>query len=198
MNEPPALPPSRKTIDPSLYIGGLVKKLGEINRMGLGPAVRRYPVTSIALCAAIWLTIFAVWIGGSVLLADWQTGQLHWPARAAAAPVTLAEGIRVIDGDTIQVRASGERIRIENIDAPEIGDHAHCAAEAVLAIKARYYLEQRMAKASDLTLIPDARRPRDVYGRTLGRIELDGRDVGDDLMAAGLAQPWRGHHAHWC
>ena len=45
---------------------------------------------------------------------------------------------------------------------------------------------------------PDPRRPRDRYGRTLAWVILDGRDLGDSLVAARLARFWDGRRRSWC
>jgi endonuclease YncB( thermonuclease family) len=42
--------------------------------------------------------------------------------------------IYVVDGDTIE--ALGKRIRLVGFDAPELGDHAHCGLERMLAARA--------------------------------------------------------------
>lgn len=88
----------------------------------------------------------------------------------------LLSGVRVIDGDTIDVR--GERVRILNIDTPERGDRARCSHERVLAERASRALRSRLRAARDLQLQRDG---RDSYGRTLAIVRLDGRDVGEDL-----------------
>ena len=33
---------------------------------------------------------------------------------------------------------------------------------------------------------------------TSGRIEIDGRDLGQMMIAEGLARPWRGRREPWC
>jgi micrococcal nuclease len=83
----------------------------------------------------------------------------------------------VIDGDTLR-DAGGERYRVENIDAPERGGRADCAEERVLAEAARAYVEAWIAQSR--------------------RVEIDGVDLGERLIARGLAQPWRGRKANFC
>ncbi len=102
--------------------------------------------------------------------------------------------IRVIDGDTFRI-AGGERVRILNIDAPELGNRASCAAEALLAQEARRYLTRRIQRARRVDL---TRAGHDRFRRTLARVRIDGSDVGEDLVRNQLAQPWRGHRAEWC
>ncbi len=113
-----------------------------------------------------------------------------------AAPVTSIRGdaIRVIDGDTFGV-AGGERVRILNIDAPEIGPRAMCRAEGLLAVEARRYLTRRIRAAPTVNI---AREGQDRFRRTLARVSVGGQDVGDELVRNRLAQVWRGHRAEWC
>ncbi|MES1200523.1 MAG: thermonuclease family protein [Pseudomonadota bacterium] len=100
----------------------------------------------------------------------------------------------VIDGDTL--RDGSERYRVENIDAPERGARAECPHERALAEASRAYVVEWVADARRIEAIPSGRRDR--YGRVVARIQIDGVDLGERLMQIGLAQPWRGHKAHFC
>ncbi|MBI1243750.1 MAG: thermonuclease family protein [Alphaproteobacteria bacterium] len=113
----------------------------------------------------------------------------------AAVPAGAASVCRAIDGDTIA--CGRERVRILNIDTPELGSHARCAIEADLAEQARQMTAARLA-SGQVEIRPDAKRPRDRYGRTLAWVLVDGRDLGDELVAAGLARPWTGRRRPWC
>lgn len=99
-----------------------------------------------------------------------------------------------IDGDTL--RDGDERYRVENIDAPERGARAQCGAERALAEAARDYLAAWLNDAGVVEANPIGRRDR--YGRIVARISIDGVDLGERLMARGLAQPWRGRKADFC
>jgi micrococcal nuclease len=102
---------------------------------------------------------------------------------------------RAIDGDTI---ACGKtHIRIVNVDTPELGAGARCPAEADLAERARRFTAEQLA-GSKIEIRPDAKRPRDRYGRTLARVVVDGIDLGEALVAAGLAREWDGKRRPWC
>lgn len=107
------------------------------------------------------------------------------------------QAIRVIDGDTLRM-PDGERVRLLNIDAPEMPPKSKCEREERLALEARSRLSQMIRGASDVTLRFGGDRDHDRYGRSLRYLVIDGRDAGEVLMAEGLAQPWRGHHAQWC
>jgi endonuclease YncB( thermonuclease family) len=114
-------------------------------------------------------------------------------------PLLLAAGLAlsqpaVIDGDTL--RDGNERYRVENIDAPERGARAECPEERALAEAARAYVVEWVANAHRVEALPIGRRDR--YGRIVARIEIDGVDLGERLMARGLAQRWAGHKADFC
>ncbi len=115
---------------------------------------------------------------------------------AAALPLPAgASACRAVDGDTIV--CAGETIRISNIDTPELGSHARCAGEADLAARAKAFTAARLTTGR-VELHRDARRPRDRYGRTLATVRIDGADLGEALVAAGLARVWDGRRRPWC
>lgn len=116
-----------------------------------------------------------------------------WEHSAPVASIR-PDSIRVTDGDTFSI-AGGERVRILNIDTPEIGSRARCASEALLAAEARRYLTRRVRRAERIEV---ARDGHDRFGRTLARVRIDGQDIGDELVRNRLAQVWRGHRADWC
>ncbi len=127
--------------------------------------------------------------------------------------------VSVIDGDTLEVRVHiwlGQdlniRVRLAGIDAPEL--KGKCDREKDLARRARAYLLARLDPAdSGVGAKAGAGagagageiRLREVRygkfaGRVLARVEtLDGTDLGQDLIAAGLARPYDGRRrASWC
>lgn len=100
----------------------------------------------------------------------------------------------VIDGDTI--RYGGVKIRIADIDAPEISE-PKCASEAALGDRARHRLVDLM-NAGPFHVVAAGGRDEDVYGRKLRLIERDGRSVADTLIIEGLARRWSGSRRSWC
>ena len=113
-----------------------------------------------------------------------------------------AEVIRVQDGDTLLVRARvwvGQDIvvhaRIAGIDTPEL--RGRCARERRLALRARDFVVARVS--SGLVRLLDIR-----YGKYAGRVVTgirtdDGTDLGQALLAAGLARPYDGRRrGGWC
>lgn len=109
---------------------------------------------------------------------------------------TPSVSLTVIDGDTFEVRGTGERIRLTNIDTPEKGDRARCAAERAAANAATQAARQLISAADTVTINRTGRQ--DDYGRTIGYVLIDGRDLGDAMIAAGHARPWRGRREPWC
>jgi len=114
---------------------------------------------------------------------------------AALPRAAEAAACRAVDGDTIV--CARETIRISNIDTPELGSHARCAAEAELAARAKDFTATRLA-SGQVALERDRHRPRDRYGRTLATVSVDGADLGEALVAAGLARRWDGRRHPWC
>jgi micrococcal nuclease len=102
---------------------------------------------------------------------------------------------RAIDGDTYVCH--GERIRVQNIDAPEL--HARCVSEFDAARSAKLFAQHALDGAIIIEIRVHERRPRDKYGRTLARVVVDGDDLGDLMIEAGLARPYQGERRlSWC
>jgi endonuclease YncB( thermonuclease family) len=141
---------------------------------------------SLPLLAGCALVFSGTIVGGLA----WPQLRDHLRPRAGSAWVA-----HVIDGDTF-VLASGERVRILNIDTPEMPPRAHCHEEAKLALAAKARLAQLLSRGG--VSLSSQGEDRDRFGRLLRRAEVGGRDVGDILMQEGLAQPWRGRKALWC
>ncbi|WP_295810018.1 thermonuclease family protein [uncultured Nitratireductor sp.] len=95
---------------------------------------------------------------------------------------TLTGSVIVHDGDTLTL--SGERIRLEGIDAPEFnqrctrnGSAYPCGREAMRTL--------RQLVAGGKVVCEGYERDR--YDRLLARCMVDGRDVGRELVEAGWA-----------
>ena len=113
-------------------------------------------------------------------------------ALALALQLTLSS-VRVVDGDTLHDNRRQEDYRLAGIDAPETGGRAACEREAALGEMARARVEDLIAGADLVVAIPDhdprgrKRWPVDGFKRRLARIEVDGQDVGQILVAEYLA-----------
>ena len=71
-----------------------------------------------------------------------------------------------------------------------------CAAERNLGNRATQQARSFITNARQ----PDVRRTGriDRYDRVIAFIEIDGRDLGQMMIAEGLARPWRGRREPWC
>ncbi|MBI4184374.1 MAG: thermonuclease family protein [Proteobacteria bacterium] len=118
-----------------------------------------------------------------------------------AGPVPAAV-VRVVDGDTLVVRARiwlGQsvetHVRVDGVDTPEL--KGRCPRERALAEDARRFVIERLAGGA-ATL---RRLVYDKYGgRVRARVETAaGEDLGGALIAAGLARPYDGGaRRDWC
>ena len=117
---------------------------------------------------------------------------------AAAALFTLCPaGPRdncVVDGDTFWLE--GRKVRIADIDTPEIGE-PKCDGEYALGLKATHRLRD-LLNAGPFELKPIPRRDQDRYGRDLRVVVRNGRSLGDQLVSEGLARTWTGRREPWC
>lgn len=138
----------------------------------------------------------------AALLAIAAVAATPFPVLADGVPGPLtAEVTRVIDGDTIAVRAEiwldlavTSLVRIRGIDTPEL--RGACSEEAAMAVTARARLA---ALAGDAVRLRNV--TRDKYG---GRVvadvaATDGTDLAAAMIAAGLARPYEGgSRGDWC
>jgi endonuclease YncB( thermonuclease family) len=103
-----------------------------------------------------------------------------------------AAAVRVIDGDTFDY--GGERIRIADIDTPEL--RGKCPEEGRLARAATERLKVLLAAGPfELERLG---RDEDRYGRKLRVVVRGGHSLGDTLVAEGLARTWSGRREPWC
>jgi endonuclease YncB( thermonuclease family) len=145
----------------------------------------------------------AIGLAGLIAASPWlQT--LAWAAIVArqelAGPVE-AEVVRVIDGDTLTVRARiwiGQElttnVRLLGVNAPELS--GACEAERRLAEEARRFLADRV-EGRPVILRKIA---LDKFGgRVLAVVEDGGGDLAAALLAARLATPYDGgRRGSWC
>lgn len=123
------------------------------------------------------------------------------PLLLALADASSACIARVSDGDTIRL-CSGERVRLMGIDAPERAGSERCSARSRARLagsrnpswcdhakgyRAQVELERLLTNGT----VRIERHGQDVYGRTLARVTVNGRDAGEWLISKGLAKPWR-------
>jgi endonuclease YncB( thermonuclease family) len=154
-----------------------------------------------------WLGFIGLWaaaaVAGTAYGAGWLDGlwQRHSMTHAEGGGVRanfsmcfIGGGYNcVVDGDTIWLE--GHKIRIADIDAPETHD-PRCQSEKELGDRATLRLQQ-LLDGGTVTLQP-IDRDRDVYGRELRLVLVDGRSVGDTLVSEGLARWYAGGRRPWC
>ena len=100
----------------------------------------------------------------------------------------------VVDGDTFWYQ--GVKIRVADVDAPEIGK-PRCSREYELGILATAYLV-KFLNEGNFELNRTAGRNQDRYGRELYVLKRGERTFGDELLERGLGHRWVGHKQSWC
>lgn len=100
----------------------------------------------------------------------------------------------VVDGDTFWLE--GEKIRIADIDTPEISE-PKCDAEYQLGMKATYRLRDLLNEGA-FEVRPIGSRDEDRFGRKLRIVVRAGQSLGDQLVSEGLARTWTGRREPWC
>lgn len=147
--------------------------------------------------------IFALALLLALQVGPWlRANDLGVAAREVLDGPIPARLVAVIDGDTITVEALvwlGQKltikVRLQGIDAPEL--KGRYQRERSLAVRARDLVSQHIG--SGQVRLADVR-----YGKFAGRvvarvITAAGADVGQELLAAGLAIPYRGGvRQSWC
>jgi micrococcal nuclease len=120
-------------------------------------------------------------VGALVLLRPWEElGREEGPASAWASVS------RAVDGDTVEVQLDGteEDVRYIGVDTPETvkpGTPVQCFGPQASSFN-HHLVEGRRVR-----LVFGAER-RDVYGRLLAYVYLDGRFVNAELVRRGLAR----------
>jgi len=141
-------------------------------------------------------TLAAAIIAGISIVAA-EPPNRHVPVDAWMCHGRLCRTVALLiwDGDSFIVRSDGagqEKIRIENIDAPEID--GRCAEERSAALRAKMLLvRQLQGKTINLS-----RGRLDRYRRQLAFVIVDGRDVGETLIERGAVRRWDGRRTSWC
>lgn len=103
------------------------------------------------------------------------------PAHAVEAQVSGA--VRVIDGDTFDI--AGTRVRLFGIDAPE-GDQP-CRDDQDRALRCGDWVTAQVRTSFSGAQARCSRVDTDRYGRMVARCSVAGQDVGQTLVASGLA-----------
>jgi endonuclease YncB( thermonuclease family) len=99
----------------------------------------------------------------------------------------------VVDGDTLWYK--GDRIRIADIDAPEV-TNPECAREIAMGERATARL-LTLLNAGPISL-QTTDTEYDRYGRRLLKVTRSGKSLGTTLVNEGLAERWGGPRIDWC
>jgi micrococcal nuclease len=117
----------------------------------------------------------------AILLRPWEHG-----GGDAGPAVAHANGVRVVDGDTLEVRIGGETedVRLIGVDTPETVD----PEEPVQCFGPRASgFTHRAAEGRRVRLVFGVER-RDVYGRLLAYAYIGHRFLNAELVHRGLAR----------
>ena len=119
-----------------------------------------------------------------VLLRPWESLDGLWRDEPPASAVVRVT--RVVDGDTVEVQlgAGEEDVRYIGVDTPETvkpDTPVQCFGPQASAFN------HRLVEGRRVRLVFGAER-RDVYGRLLAYVYLDGRFVNAELVRRGLAR----------
>jgi micrococcal nuclease len=109
---------------------------------------------------------------------------IAWPAAWDDRPLRSAGTVdRIVDGDTLVLR-SGVRVRLVQIDAPEVGGECYAAA-------ATRELTRLAPAGARIVLESDPRLDRiDRFGRLLRYVHVQARNLNVELVRRGAATPW--------
>ncbi len=143
--------------------------------------------------AAAWVAAFAALVVLATQLIDTGEQQSRLPSPSAnggsqARSARTAKVLRVVDGDTILVRAASggraERVRYIGVDTPETvkeGTPVQCFGH-----EASDY-NRRLVEGETVRLVPDV-EPTDKYGRSLAFVYVGERFVNAELLRGGYAR----------
>lgn len=109
-----------------------------------------------------------------------------------------ASDVRIIDGDTVDIRGVTVNVRLVGFNAPETWKPS-CTAERQVGERATARLNQLVRDAASIEFqrVACSCRPgtegtdRCNFGRLCGSLFVDGEDVGSILIGEGLAVPYR-------
>lgn len=124
-------------------------------------------------------------IAAAILLRPWDTLR-HGSAPEASQRLT-GRVVRAVDGDTLEVALDGgaiETVRLIGVDTPETvkpDTPVQCFGPRASAF------EHRAVEGHRVQLLIGV-EPRDVYGRLLAYVWIDGRFLEAELLRRGLAR----------
>jgi micrococcal nuclease len=147
---------------------------------------RRYGPSMVRTRAVVVAILAAASLGG------WWLGHVDRGAASESAVVVDA-----LDGDTVEVRIGTrtDTVRLLGIDTPET--HHPTKPVQCFGPEAAAYTKARLLGRT--VRLEDDVEPRDLYGRRLAYVYVDGRRFNDELIERGYARllviPPNGSHA---
>jgi hypothetical protein len=100
----------------------------------------------------------------------------------------------VVDGDTI--RFAETKIRVEDIDTPEIHDYK-CESELERGLRAKSRLLE-LVNEGPFEIVSNGGDDVDQYGCKLRHLMRNGLSLGELLVDEGLARRYAGGRRSWC
>ncbi len=189
------------------------QRRGPMDRGARSPVARRVWFACLVLLASLALPLLFARFGDYQPLAQavatpvrniaaWSSPGRSGDALPQGKGISVSftfcgSGIRrncVVDGDTFWL--NGEKIRIADIDTPELSP-PRCDREKVKGEAAKRVLLSEL-NAGGFELVSYGSRDADRYGRKLRTVVRHDRSIGDILIAKGLARPWTGSRSSWC
>ena len=97
--------------------------------------------------------------------------------------------VRVYDGDTLTALEGNIEIEVSlaGIDAPEFSEKKHLPSQP-FSQKSKEYLSSMVLNKN----VNISSYGKDLYGRTLGVVFVDGKNINLEMVKAGLAEVYRG------
>lgn len=105
--------------------------------------------------------------------------------------------LRVIDGDTIEVKDGDEKVKVRllGIDTPEI--HSRDKKEECLGNEAALYTRSLLSEKTIILEYDKDVERRDIYGRLLAYVLLDGENINKRLIVLGYASEYTYKREHY-
>ncbi len=117
-----------------------------------------------------------------LLIAASSVAGIHSIARPSPAAADEVRVTRVLDGDTVVVENWEQRVRLANIDAPEMS-HGYAKPGQPYSVQSTKWLERELQGKVVKVKCVD----QDRYGRKVCDFFREGQHVNKELVRAGLA-----------
>jgi len=116
------------------------------------------------------------------------------PAPKREADVPMRPSVMVLAGDILVI--DGQHIHLAGVVTPQPLPAARCWAEAVAAKQTRLQVKALVTSATNIKVTPTGEY--DAQRRILGQVNLDGVDLGEQLLQEGAAAKPGNGSFRWC